>query len=105
MLTQEMHNVIKLAVREAMDAIDREPVVDQDARNMASAALQAIASHERVCEERDKNATIQRTRVEGKVDDNAKAMAQMQKQCMAGVIVILISMLGFLLGQYYITHL
>ncbi len=105
MLTQEMHTVIKLAVLEAVDALNREPDVDQDARNMASAALQAIASHERVCEERDKNATIQRDRVEAKVDANAIAMLGMQRQFLTGVIVLLLGMLGFLLGQYYITHL
>lgn len=104
-LTQEMHNVIKLAAREVVDSLDREPDIDQDARNLANAAIQAIQSHERVCEERDRNATVQRVRVEAKVDENARAMIAMRQQLMTAVIVLLLGMLGFLLGQYYITHL
>lgn len=112
MLNEEMHNVIKLAVLEANDQRDRVPVVDHEARNMANAALQTIASHERVCAERDKNAVIQRDRVEAKVDEQGKAqaeqgraMAAMQRQLLNAVILILLGMVGFLLGQYYITHL
>lgn len=103
--------MIKLAVREAVDVLNRQPVVDQEARNIANAALQAIASHERVCKERADSADIQRTQVQEALRGLATAQREAaevarntQNKQLIAIIVILFGMVTFFVVPYFTGH-
>lgn len=68
----ELAAIVREVFRETFTSLSS--IVDVEARHGVSAALQKIESHERICAERDRNAAVQRTRLEEKIDDLSKKL-------------------------------
>ncbi len=92
----EIREIIRILMAEAV----AHGVPDYEARGLASNALQVIASHERICLERAKNADEQRRRIEEMVEK----IIELQHRQVYAVIAILVAAVAFFLVPYFQHH-
>lgn len=95
-LTSEMQQVVKLAVQEAAETA----FCDHEARGMAASALQANASHEKLCVERAKVIDASLSALNSKMD----AIGKYQVGQLLAVIAFLVAALGFLVSPFFSPH-